>query len=63
ISPISGTVIEVNEELSDSPSVINDEPYGDGWLYIVDLTDPDELKDLMDEDAYGEFLEAEGEDE
>ncbi|MCB0219825.1 MAG: glycine cleavage system protein GcvH [Chrysiogenetes bacterium] len=63
ISPISGTVIEVNEELSDSPSVINDEPYGDGWLYIVDLTDPDELNDLMDEDAYGEFLEAEGEDE
>ena len=63
ISPVSGTVIEVNEELQDSPSVINDEPYGDGWLYIVDLTDPDELNDLMDEDAYGEFLEAEGEDE
>lgn len=63
ISPVSGTVIEVNEELQDSPSVINDEPYGDGWLYIVDLSDPDELNDLMDEDAYGEYLEAEGEDE
>lgn len=62
ISPVSGTVIEVNEDLSDAPSVINDEPYGDGWLFVVELADPEEIDDLMDEDEYGEFVEAEGED-
>lgn len=63
IAPVSGTVIEVNEELSDSPSVINDEPYGDGWLFVVELGDPDELDDLMDGESYHEYIEAEGDDD
>ncbi len=51
-APVSGEVIEVNEELEDSPERINDDPYGDGWMYRVKMDDPDEVGGLLDADSY-----------
>jgi glycine cleavage system H protein len=58
--PISGKVIEFNSEVDenegDNPSVINDDPYTTGWVIKVEMTDPSELDDLMDAEAYGELV-------
>ena len=59
ISPISGKVIEVNEELSESPEIINEDPYGKGWIAIVEIYDISELDDLMDVSEYGKYIEEE----
>ena len=59
LSPVSGTVIEVNEDIEDSPDTINEDPYGDGWIVRLKLSDPSELKGLMDADAYQTFVEEE----
>ena len=58
-APVSGEIIEVNEELEGAPDRINNDPYGDGWMYRVALEDPHELQDLMDADAYAESIEDE----
>ena len=58
-APVTGEVIEVNEELEDSPDRINDEPYGDGWMYKIRMEDEDEVGDLLDADAYSETIEDE----
>ena len=55
-APVSGTVLEINDVLPDNPETINDDPYGDGWMIRVELSDKDDLKDLMDEDEYGEYV-------
>jgi glycine cleavage system H protein len=52
IGPLSGEVIAVNDDLSDSPETINEDPYGDGWLVRVKLSDPGEQDSLMDASAY-----------
>ena len=57
ISPMSGEIVEVNEGLSDAPEKINDDPYGDGWLVKVRLSDPGEADALMDAAAYKQLLE------
>ncbi len=59
ISPVSGTVIEVNEELSESPEIINEEPYGKGWVAVLEIEDDSELDDLMDASEYERYLEEE----
>ena len=56
IAPLSGEVTEVNESLSNSPENVNDDPYGEGWMVRVRLSDPSEVDDLMDADAYEESL-------
>ncbi len=56
-APVSGEVVEVNDELPDEPETINSSPYDDGWLVKIKLTDPSELDDLMDAEAYQEFIE------
>ena len=56
IAPLSGEVTEVNEALSGSPENVNDDPYGEGWMVRVKLSDPSEVDDLMDADAYEESL-------
>ncbi|NLC69792.1 MAG: glycine cleavage system protein GcvH [Desulfuromonadaceae bacterium] len=58
-APISGTIEEVNEELPDAPEVINTSPYDDGWMVKIRPDDPSQLDELMDADAYQEFLENE----
>ncbi len=55
-APLSGEVVEVNGALSDSPEKINDDPYGDGWLVKVKLSDPSEIDDLLDVAAYRDLL-------
>jgi glycine cleavage system H protein len=52
VAPMSGEVVEVNEALSDTPESINEDPYGDGWLVRVQLSDPSEADDLLDREAY-----------
>jgi glycine cleavage system H protein len=52
VAPLSGEVVEVNEALSDTPENINEDPYGDGWLVRVQLSDPSEVDDLLDREAY-----------
>jgi glycine cleavage system H protein len=56
IAPLSGEVTEVNESLSGSPENVNDDPYGEGWMVRVRLSDLSEVDDLMDADAYEESL-------
>ncbi|XP_012261848.1 glycine cleavage system H protein, mitochondrial [Athalia rosae] len=55
-SPVSGKVVEKNVEVESSPGLINTSCYEKGWLFKVELTDPEELKTLMDEKAYDQFL-------
>ena len=55
-APMSGEVTEVNEALKDTPEKINDDPYGDGWMVRVRLSDPSEADSLMDVNAYKESL-------
>jgi glycine cleavage system H protein len=57
ISPLSGEVVEVNQGVAEEPERINDDPYGEGWLVRVRLSDTAELDDLMDAAAYREFVE------
>lgn len=59
ISPVSGSVMEVNEELSESPEIINEEPYGKGWIAVIEIDDESEVDDLMDASEYGRYLEEE----
>ncbi len=59
ISPVSGTVLEVNEELADNPEIINEDPYEKGWIAVLELSDAKELEDLMDSSEYEKMLEEE----
>jgi glycine cleavage system H protein len=52
VAPLSGSVVEVNEALAENPAVINEDPYGEGWLVKVRLADPSERDGLMDAAAY-----------
>src|SRR3989304_6346685 len=56
-APVSGTVLEINDLLPDNPETINDDPYGDGWMIRVEMTDSDDLKDLMSAEEYAEYVE------
>ena len=60
-APVSGTVVEINEDLPESPEVVNEDPYGDGWLIKVKITDASELDDLMDNEEYEELVAKEKE--
>jgi glycine cleavage system H protein len=57
-APVSGEVVEVNNALTDSPGLVNEDPFGKGWFLKIKLTDAAELDSLMDEDAYREFMKA-----
>jgi len=59
VAPASGEIVSVNKALSDAPEKVNDDPYGDGWLVRVRLSDPGELDALLDADAYRERLASE----
>ena len=54
-TPVSGKIVEVNEKLSDDPSLINNSPYDEGWIFKIELSNKDELNDLMDAKAYSEY--------
>jgi glycine cleavage system H protein len=55
--PVTGTVVEVNGTLEDAPEQINTDPYGAGWIFAIELTDPKSVDGLMDAAAYRAFLE------
>ena len=57
-SPVSGEIIEVNEMLQDNPSLLSEDPYGDGWIMIIRMSDPDELQRLMPPEEYENYLDA-----
>jgi glycine cleavage system H protein len=59
-APVSGKVIERNVRLADSPQLVNESPYGDGWMIAIELTDASELERLLDPAAYRGFTEREG---
>ncbi|MDE0041022.1 MAG: glycine cleavage system protein GcvH [Candidatus Poribacteria bacterium] len=60
-APASGEVVEINEELNDTPECINEDPYGAGWIIKIHLSNPSELDNLMSVDEYRAKLEAEAE--
>lgn len=56
-APVAGRVVEVNTALADSPERLNDDPYGEGWICIIEPTDPDSVSALLDADAYRRLIE------
>ena len=56
-APIGGPVLEVNREVTDTPALINDDPYDDGWLVVVEIVAPEELTSLMSAEEYEEYVE------
>lgn len=59
-TPLSGEIIEVNEELESAPELVNSDPEGDGWFFKIRMDDASELDDLMDADAYKKFCAEHG---
>jgi glycine cleavage system H protein len=55
-APVAGTVVEVNAELVDAPQRINEDPYGEGWICVIELSEPASV-DLLDADGYRSFVE------
>ena len=60
-APVSGTVIEINDTLLDSPELINEDPYEDGWMIRIETSNPGELDTLLDSKAYAKFIKEEAE--
>jgi len=58
-APVSGEVVEVNEALSDKPDLVNTDPYGDGWMIRIRVSDPTEIDELMTAEEYDEYIEKE----
>jgi glycine cleavage system H protein len=59
ISPVSGTIIEFNEELTDAPEIINEDPFGKGWIVVLEMEDESDLDALMNVSDYEKYLEDE----
>ena len=57
-APVSGKVVEVNTALADKPETINEDAYGDGWLFVIELDDADQLGELLAPDDYAELLDS-----
>jgi glycine cleavage system H protein len=55
-SPLTGKIVEVNESLESQPALVNQDPYGDGWLFRIKIEDDSELDDLLDADGYNEEI-------
>ena len=60
-APVSGKVVEVNNPLADAPETVNEDAYEEGWMIVVEISDPKELAELMDAAAYRKFVEEEQE--
>nr|WP_297160219.1 glycine cleavage system protein GcvH [Thermogemmatispora sp.] len=57
VAPVSGEIVQINERLKDHPELVNEQPYGEGWMLVVKLSNPAELDDLMTADQYIAYLE------
>ncbi|MDA3032657.1 MAG: glycine cleavage system protein GcvH [Actinomycetota bacterium] len=56
-APVSGTIVAVNEKLDDTPELLNSDPYGEGWICSIEMSDPTQLEGLMDADGYRALTE------
>ncbi len=56
LMPVAGTVVEFNEALADAPETVNNDPYGEGWIIKVQVSNPAELEGLLDAEAYKELI-------
>jgi glycine cleavage system H protein len=56
-APVTGTVVEANDELGDAPERLNDDPYGEGWICVIHPADPTELERLLDAEGYRELID------
>jgi glycine cleavage system H protein len=56
-APVSGTIVEVNADLGDAPERLNEDPYGEGWICVIELSDPAEVEKLLTAAAYRELVE------
>mgnify|MGYP005750553181 FL=1 len=59
-SPVAGTIVEVNSALSDKPETINEDAFGEGWIFVIEPSEPDQLNELLSPDDYAQLLEDEG---
>ena len=55
-APVTGTVVEVNSELADAPQRLNDDPYGEGWICVIEIDDPAAIDGLLDADGYRKLI-------
>jgi glycine cleavage system H protein len=62
-SPLSGEIISINKDLEEEPSLVNDDPYGNGWLVVLEMDDPGKLEDMLNAPDYEELLEQKDEEE
>ena len=60
-APVSGKVVEVNDDLPENPEMVNEDAYGDGWIIKIEMSDPEELQDLMSASEYEEYVAEEKE--
>jgi glycine cleavage system H protein len=60
IAPVSGTIVSVNDKLADNPEIINEDPYGKGWIAVIEVDDTAEMDELMDAADYEQHIEEEG---
>ena len=58
-APVNGEVVEINERLAEKPELVNTDPYGDGWMIRIRLSDPTEVDELMNAEEYEEYIETE----
>lgn len=59
-APMSGTIVAVNSALADKPETINEDAFGEGWLFVIEAIEPEQANDLLDPDAYAALVEDEG---
>jgi glycine cleavage system H protein len=59
-APVGGKVVAVNDELNDKPELLNEDPYGDGWIFAIEVADPAKLDDLLDAEGYRQLTTSEG---
>jgi glycine cleavage system H protein len=62
-SPISGEIVSINKDLEEEPSLVNDDPYGNGWLMMVEIDDPSEMEEMLNAADYEDFMEQKDEEE
>jgi glycine cleavage system H protein len=55
-APLSGTIVKVNDQLNDNPELVNQQPYGEGWIFVIELENPVEIAELLDAEQYGALL-------
>lgn len=58
-APVSGKVVEINEELADAPELVNEDPYGKAWMIVIEMSNPEELDELLDAKQYEEMISEE----